>query len=212
MLIQDQIGRSQARRMGRAVMLAGGASLAAVLLATGALAQNNAVNDAAPTARPATQTPTTPDAVPGNDASASPSAGQEIVVTGSRIARRDFTSNSPIVTVNSQAFQNTANVAVEATLNKLPQFVPAQTPALGADIQPTATNTPGAATISLRGIGSNRSLVLIDGRRGTPANATGVVDINTIPSAAIERVEIISGGASATYGADAVAGVTNFIL
>ncbi|MGC1269021.1 MAG: TonB-dependent receptor, partial [Croceibacterium sp.] len=61
-------------------------------------------------------------------------------------------------------------------------------------------------------LGANRNLVLLDGRRATPSNAAGIVDINTIPSAAVERVEIISGGASATYGADAVAGVTNFIL
>src|SRR5690606_36211579 len=85
-------------------------------------------------------------------------------------------------------------------------------PTQGGDIQPNARNTPGAATIALRGLGPNRSLVLINGRRGTPANASMVMDINTIPAAAIERVEAISGGASATYGADAVAGAVNFIL
>ncbi|MBO9518104.1 MAG: TonB-dependent receptor plug domain-containing protein, partial [Porphyrobacter sp.] len=138
--------------------------------------------------------------------------GDAIIVTGSRIQRQDFKSNSPTVTVDEALLQNSSTTAVEANLNKLPQFVPAQTPTLGGDIQPTATNTPGAATVSLRGIGSNRNLVLVDGRRSTPANASGVTDISTIPSAAIERVEIISGGASATYGADAVAGVTNFIL
>ncbi len=137
---------------------------------------------------------------------------QAIVITGSRIVRPDFTSNSPVVSVNKDLLQNTSTAALETSLNKLPQFTPAQTPSLGADIQPTATNTPGAATVSLRGIGSNRNLVLLDGRRATPGNATGVIDISTIPSAAIERVEVISGGASATYGADAVAGVTNFIL
>ena len=135
-----------------------------------------------------------------------------IIVTGSRIQRQDFDSNSPIVTVDDALLQNSASAAIEQNLNRLPQFTPAQTPQAGADIQPTATNTPGGATISLRGIGANRNLVLIDGRRGTPGNATAVVDITTIPSAAIERVEIISGGASSTYGADAVAGVTNFIL
>jgi len=135
-----------------------------------------------------------------------------IVVTGSRIVQRDFDSNSPIVTVDAGLLEQSSTAAIEANLNKLPQFTPAKTPTQGGDIQPTATNTPGAATVSLRGIGANRNLVLIDGRRATPGNATGVVDISTIPSAAIERVEIISGGASATYGADAVAGVTNFIL
>ena len=135
-----------------------------------------------------------------------------IIVTGSRIQRKDFESNSPIVTVNEDLLQQSSTAAIEQNLNKLPQFTPAKTPTGGGDIQPTATNTPGAATISLRGLGANRNLVLLDGRRVTPSNAAGIVDINTIPSAAIQRVEIISGGASATYGADAVAGVTNFIL
>jgi len=137
---------------------------------------------------------------------------QAIVVTGSRIARPDYSSNSPIVTVGADLLQNSGTSAVETSLNKLPQFTPEKNPTLGGDIQATPTNTPGSATVSLRGIGSNRNLVLLDGRRATPANAGMAVDINTIPSAAIERVEIISGGASSTYGADAVGGVVNFIL
>jgi outer membrane receptor protein involved in Fe transport len=139
-------------------------------------------------------------------------ADQEIIVTGSRIVRRDYEANSPIVTVSEDLLRATGTAAIETSLNKLPAFTPVQTPSLGGDIQPTATNTPGAATVSLRGLGTNRNLVLIDGRRTTPANALGVVDINTIPAAAVERVEIITGGASATYGADAVGGVVNFIL
>jgi len=149
--------------------------------------------------------------------------GPAIVVTGSRIARPDFTSNSPTVSVDEEFLRSSSTSAIEQQLNKLPQFVVSQSstasnnsetgllPA-GGDIQPNATNTPGAATVSLRGVGANRTLVLIDGRRGTPGNASGSVDVSTIPNAALERVEIISGGASATYGADAVAGVTNFIL
>ena len=135
-----------------------------------------------------------------------------IVVTGSRIQRQDFNATTPMVTADEALLENSSTAALETNLNKLPQFVPAQTPTMGGDIQPTATNTPGAATVSLRGLGANRTLVLLDGRRATPGNASMVVDISTIPAAAIERVEIISGGASATYGADAVAGVTNFIL
>ncbi|HEY6815582.1 MAG TPA: TonB-dependent receptor, partial [Croceibacterium sp.] len=139
---------------------------------------------------------------------------EAIVVTGSRIARPDYEANSPIVTASEELFENSSTASIESNLNKLPQFSPTlNTPSAGAgDIQPTARNTPGSATISLRGIGTNRTLVLIDGRRGTPANASMVVDVNTIPSAAIESVEIISGGASSTYGADAVAGVTNFLM
>ena len=135
-----------------------------------------------------------------------------IVVTGSRIARQDYQSSSPIVTIDEALLEQSSTAAIESNLNKLPQFTPAKTPTGGGDIQPTSTNTPGAATVSLRGLGANRNLVLLDGRRATPSNAAGIVDINTIPAAAVERVEVISGGASATYGADAVAGVTNFIL
>ncbi len=138
----------------------------------------------------------------------------EIVITGSRIARNNNESSSPIVTVDEKLFDNSASMAIEAQLNKLPQFTPTiDVPQVaGQDIQPNARNTPGEATVALRGIGSNRTLVLINGRRGTPSNALGVLDINTIPTAAIEYVEAISGGASSTYGADAMAGVLNFIM
>jgi len=134
----------------------------------------------------------------------------EVTVTGSRIVRRDFESPSPIVTVGGEIFEQTASSAVESALNQLPQFVPSQTMFSAGDVQPSAFNNPGIVTLNLRGLGPNRNLVLIDGRRPQPANAQLVVDINSIPSAAIESVEIISGGASATYGADAMAGVTNF--
>ncbi len=94
----------------------------------------------------------------------------------------------------------------------MPQFVPAVTQFVTTDVQNTATNTVGASTVNLRGLGANRTLVLLDGRRAMPVNASLVVDINTIPAAAIKRVEVITGGASSAYGADAVGGVVNFIL
>ena len=164
-------------------------------------------------AQESSQTAPAPAAVAPSGAATT--AVGEVVVTGSRISRKDFTANSPIVTVNAQAFENTANVAVDQTLNKLPQFTPDQAE-IGAGqtgaVQPTAISTPGIATVSLRGLGSNRNLVLVDGRRLTPVNGLNVIDLNTIPSAAIDHVETISGGASAVYGADAMSGVVNFIL
>ena len=93
----------------------------------------------------------------------------------------------------------------------MPQFVPENTQ-FDSGIQTGATLSLGIASLNLRGIGPNRTLVLVDGRRAQPANAALVIDTNTIPSAAIERVETITGGASAVYGADALAGVVNFIL
>ena len=137
---------------------------------------------------------------------------EEIVVTGSRIVQRDFTANSPIVSVEADMFEATGTLAVETVLNQLPQFVPEITQFSTGQIQPSATVTAGANTISLRGLGANRNLVLLDGRRPQPVNALLTVDTNTIPSSAIERVEVVTGGASATYGADAVSGVVNFIL
>lgn len=138
---------------------------------------------------------------------------EEVVVTGSLITRRDFEANSPIVTVDEDLFDQSTTSAIETQLNRLPQFTPTlDNPTQGGDIQPNARNTPGVATVALRGLGANRTLVLVNGRRGTPANASMVMDINTIPPAAIQRVEAISGGASATYGADAVAGAVNFIM
>jgi outer membrane receptor protein involved in Fe transport len=181
---------TRSARAYRAILLAG----VGIGLAHPALAQEAP----APAAEPATPVAEAP--------------AQDIVVTGSRISRRDFTTNSPMVTAGQDLLQNSGTVALESNLNKLPQFTPDKAPTQGGDVQPTATNTPGSATVSLRGIGANRNLVLIDGRRATPGNANMVVDINTIPAAAVERVEVITGGASSTYGADAVGGVVNFIL
>ncbi|MES2605913.1 MAG: TonB-dependent receptor [Pseudomonadota bacterium] len=137
---------------------------------------------------------------------------EEVVITGSRIVRRDLQAASPIVTVGSESFEESSTLAVESVLNQLPQFVPSNTQFNTSDVFPSATSTPGISTVNMRGLGSNRTLVLIDGRRGQPVNSTLVIDTNSIPSSALESVEIISGGASATYGADALGGVTNFKL
>jgi outer membrane receptor protein involved in Fe transport len=131
---------------------------------------------------------------------------QPVVVTGSRIARPDFDSASPVVTLGSEAFEQTGAPTVETTLNLLPQFVPNFS---------SASNNPsadGQAHLDLRGLGPHATLVLLDGRRLTPSNGAGAVDVNLIPPTLIERVEIVSGGASAVYGSDAVAGVVNFRL
>ncbi len=136
---------------------------------------------------------------------------EEIKITGSRIARRDLSAPSPIVTVGSETFENSATISAESVLNQLPQFTPSGTQ-FSNSIQSGATSSPGAATLNLRGLGSNRNLVLINGRRAQPANAALTIDINTIPAAAIQSVEVITGGASAVYGADAMAGVVNFVM
>ena len=138
---------------------------------------------------------------------------EEITVTGSRIVRRDYDSNSPIVTVDAAAFEQQTGLNIESYLNQLPEYNPAASPVTTQfDVQITPTNSVGIASISLRGFGPNRSLVLIDGKRPVPINSLMVTDVNGVPSSLIQRVETITGGASAVYGADAVGGVTNFIL
>ena len=137
----------------------------------------------------------------------------EIVVTGSRIQRPDFASDSPTVSVSSDSLKDSSEISIDQKLLKMPQFVAGSNQlANAADVQSTPTNSPGIATANLRGLGANRTLVLLDGRRTQPANASMVIDLNTIPAAALDGVEIITGGAGSTYGADAVAGVVNFKL
>jgi len=130
---------------------------------------------------------------------------EEIVVTGSRIARKDFIANSPVSTVTAEVIKATGNSNVEDILNALPQVVPGYT---------AASNNPsdGTATVDLRGLGSSRTLVLVNGRRMNPSNRSNTVDLNNIPTSLIEKVEIVTGGASAVYGSDALAGVVNFQL
>ncbi|MEJ1964879.1 MAG: TonB-dependent receptor [Gammaproteobacteria bacterium] len=139
----------------------------------------------------------------------------EVVITGSRIARRDFEAQSPLVTVGGETLENRSSVSIESALNQLPQFTvagSAQANSEGNTPFPSPTAAPGAATVNLRNLGTNRSLVLVDGRRVQPVNGNLVVDLNTIPAAAIASVEVISGGAAAVYGADAISGVVNLIL
>ena len=130
---------------------------------------------------------------------------EEITVTGSRIKKKDFTSNAPVATVGVEQIELTGTVNTESLLNTLPQAVP------GLD---RTSNNPGngTATVNLRGLGANRTLVLINGTRVVPTGSGGSVDINAIPNALIENIEVLTGGASAVYGSDAVAGVVNFIL
>lgn len=130
----------------------------------------------------------------------------DIVVTGSRIARQDYKSSSPIVTVSAEDFQATGAVTIDSLMNDMPQFTPS--------VSSTSNNPSngGQANLDLRSLGSKRTLVLINGRRLVPSNSDGSVDVNLIPTALIKSVETISGGASAAYGSDAVAGVANFII
>jgi len=129
----------------------------------------------------------------------------EIVVTGSRIPRRDLTSSSPVAVVSNEEFALSGAVNVENVLNTLPQVTPSLS---------SFSNNPGNGTalLNLRGLGTQRNLVLVNGRRYIFFDANQIVDLNTIPAFLIESVDLVTGGASAVYGSDALAGVTNFHL
>ncbi|MGA0599264.1 TonB-dependent receptor domain-containing protein [Caulobacter sp. KR2-114] len=130
----------------------------------------------------------------------------EVVVTGSHIKRRDYTSDTPIATADQQLVASSGQATLEASLNTLPQL----TPSAGA----SASFVPngGQANLDLRGMGTQRTLVLLNGRRLEPSLPNGTADVNIIPSALVDNVEVITGGASAVYGSDAIAGVVNIKL
>jgi outer membrane receptor protein involved in Fe transport len=130
----------------------------------------------------------------------------EIVVTGSRIPQANLTTTSPVTQVTGEDIDVAGVTRVEDLVNQLPQ-------AFAAQNSTVANGASGTATVSLRNLGSSRTLVLIDGRRmgyGSPND--DAADLNQIPEQLVERVEVLTGGASAVYGSDAIAGVVNFIM
>lgn len=158
---------------------------------------------------PPQNAPTATKAEPGSMAppqasETSQDVTETIVVTGSRIPRPNLTAVSPVTLVDQQDVQIEGATLVEELLNRLPQVRPSQ----GVFVSNGAT---GTAEVDLRGIGAERTLVLINGRRVMPGDTT-VPDINSVPTSLIQRVEVLTGGAAAVYGSDAIAGVVNMIL
>ena len=138
---------------------------------------------------------------------AAPSA-EDIVVTASRIERSGFDAPTPTTVIGEQDFRLSASANIADVLNEIPLFKAAVTPSAST----TAAGSAGQNILSLRGLGPNRTLVLVDGRRHVPSNAGGTFNVNIIPGGLIKRVEVVTGGASAAWGSDAVAGVVNLIL
>jgi iron complex outermembrane recepter protein len=146
-----------------------------------------------------------------------PAPTEEVIVTGSRIASPNATSTSPIQVVTSQDIQVAGKTDITDIISQLPQNF---TNDLGQDLgnrSPGLTTAGGVATADLRGLGPNRTLVLVNGRRlgiGSPYTfiQQPAPDLDQIPAALVDRVEVLTGGASATYGSDAIAGVLNFIM
>ncbi len=140
------------------------------------------------------------------DAADADADAETIVVTGSRLASPNLDSASPVTVVSAEDIKNTGTTRVEDLVNSLPQVFAGQ----GSNYSNGAS---GAATLNLRGLGSERNLVLVNGRRLTPGDpSTSAADINVIPGAMVKRVDVLTGGASSVYGADAVSGVVNFVM
>jgi outer membrane receptor protein involved in Fe transport len=181
--------------------LLAGASLAALALAvTPALAEEAAVS--ADAATPAAETPPPPGPAPSGS-----SEGKQIVVTGSRVVTNGMDSPVPVTAVPAEQLEAMDPSSLIASVSQLPQFYNNQTP--------NSSNffvRSGTGTLNLRGLGVNRTLTLLNGRRFPSSSAFGGVDINVFPEAMIKGIETVTGGASAAYGTDAVAGVVNFIL
>jgi len=176
-------GTSQVKRYTSSVVLAA----FALALSFSATAQDANQGKPVPTATPAAAEP------------------EEIIVTGSRIKRTDLIANSPVSIVSDEELTLTATVNVEDVIRTLPQAVPGISPGVN-------NGNPGVATVNLRGLDDERTLVLIDGKRFVGYDSEGIVDLNNIPTPLIERIDVVTGGASAVYGSDAIAGVVNFIL
>ncbi|MEP6784400.1 MAG: TonB-dependent receptor [Sphingomonadales bacterium] len=143
---------------------------------------------------------TTPAAATSDEASS-----DTIVVTGSLISNPNLTSSSPVAAVGQEELQLRQTGVAEQVLREIPGVVP------GTGQQVNNGQSSAGSTVNLRGLGANRNIVLIDGMRIAPANSTGTVDLNNIPVALLDRLDVLTGGASTTYGADAVSGVVNFI-
>ena len=176
----------------------------ALIAAAGPVAAQDAPTGAAAQASPAAAA-----ATPATDAT-------EIVVTGSRIARPEFAAPNPITSYTAAAIDQSGNTNLTDFLLRVPALSSSLDRTQTAGYNSLARNPFGDAglqELDLRGLGTNRTLVLVDGRRHVAGEFnTAAVDIGSIPTDLVERVDVLTGGASAVYGADGVTGVVNFIL
>jgi iron complex outermembrane receptor protein len=163
---------------------------------------------AAATAASAQATPAAPGASTPAPAQAESVSVEEVVVTGSRV-RTTYNSPTPVNVVGAERMQQLAIPDVATALNQIPSF---RATTSASTILFRVNGAIGGNTPDLRGLGTTRTLVLVDGRRFVPSVDSGGVDLNGVPNALVKRSEVVTGGASAAYGADAVAGVVNLIL
>lgn len=149
--------------------------------------------------------------IPGQDAGTDTAVGEDVVVTGTRIRRDGYEAPTPLTVLTREEILN------QSPSNNLADFVN-QIPSIAGSTRPSnsrlnlSSGTAGINALNLRNLGEVRTLVLLDGRRSVGSTVTGLVDVNTLPQALVRNVEVVTGGASAAYGSDAVGGVVNFVL
>ncbi|WP_179045753.1 TonB-dependent receptor plug domain-containing protein [Sphingobium lactosutens] len=146
---------------------------------------------------------------PAQGASEQPSS-QDIVVTGTRLQNAGFDAPTPVSVVTAQQIERAAPATISDFVNQMPALSGSNTPRTNKAL--IGNGLAGANLLNLRNLGVSRTLVLMNGKRVTPTTLTGAVDVNTLPNALVKRVDIVTGGASAAWGSDAVAGVVNFVL
>ncbi len=191
-----------------------GTSLCSMILALAAATAAQSAQAQAVASVPGNAANTSADAAAATKveaAAAAPDANTgEILVTGSRISQRGYTAPTPVTVVDAVTLAKSAPTNIPDALNKLPQLANSrsnnQSPVL------VANQPQGGNYLNLRGIGINRVLVLLDGQRLAPTTFEGAVDTNILPQLLVKQVDIVTAGASASYGSDAVTGVVNFIL
>lgn len=185
----------------------GGAAAAQTPSSTSPPPESSGTPDPQPEADSAidTQAETTSPTQTGEDGSPQ---GSEIIVTGSRIARAGFEAPTPTKVLDASLIEARGSTSIGEFLLEIPSFRNSQ----GPQTATSSTLGPGQTSADLRGLGVVRTLTLLDGRRFVPSSATGQVDLNLMPSILVQRVDVVTGGASAAYGSDAVSGVVNVIL
>jgi outer membrane receptor protein involved in Fe transport len=134
---------------------------------------------------------------------------EELVVTGSRVTRDGYEAPTPVTVASSEQLELAAPSTLSDALNQLPSFRGSSKP---QNVSVASTGTNGGSFLNLRGLGPQRTLILLDGQRIVPSSGSGVPDTSILPQKLVKRVDIVTGGASAAYGSDAVAGVVNFVL
>jgi iron complex outermembrane receptor protein len=196
-----------------------GASMLAMLVAGSAHAQDNAAQAAparqAPvTIAPSPSGPAAAQAAAPDDATLAPdkpqASGSDIIVTGSRVQANGFQNPTPVTIISSTDLTTKSPSNIPDALNQLPQFVNSTSPTKSEsrlNVTPVIGNF-----LNLRGLSPRRTLIMLDGIRVPPTSFDGSVDVNTLPQMLVQRVDVVTGGASAAYGSDAVVGVVNFVL